>query len=115
MWAARFFFFNDPATTEIYTLSLHDALPILEMVHPEYRLLHSESEATTEQTLTAVYPTTDGVGQRKWRDMIRQALPRCATEIEELLPKGVDVPGMEISLADALTIQIGRASCRERV
>src|SRR5438876_9509206 len=22
------FFFNDPATTEIYTLSLHDALPI---------------------------------------------------------------------------------------
>src|SRR6059036_3953187 len=32
----RFFFFNDPATTEIYTtydtLSLHDALPILERV-----------------------------------------------------------------------------------
>src|SRR2546422_11341916 len=24
-----FFFFNDTATTEIYTLSLHDALPIL--------------------------------------------------------------------------------------
>src|SRR5688572_32258654 len=24
-----FFFFNDPTTTEIYTLSLHDALPIL--------------------------------------------------------------------------------------
>src|SRR5437588_3468293 len=28
MYAARFFFFNDTATTEIYTLSLHDALPI---------------------------------------------------------------------------------------
>src|SRR2546426_12360435 len=26
--AATFFFFNDTATTEIYTLSLHDALPI---------------------------------------------------------------------------------------
>src|SRR2546430_14206176 len=25
----KFFFFNDTATTEIYTLSLHDALPIL--------------------------------------------------------------------------------------
>src|SRR5438552_13395376 len=25
---SSFFFFNDPATTEIYTLSLHDALPI---------------------------------------------------------------------------------------
>src|SRR5712672_4754006 len=28
MDAALFFFFNDTATTEIYTLSLHDALPI---------------------------------------------------------------------------------------
>src|SRR5260370_1043959 len=27
--ATDFFFFNDTATTEIYTLSLHDALPIL--------------------------------------------------------------------------------------
>src|ERR1039457_4779183 len=26
--ASVFFFFNDTATTEIYTLSLHDALPI---------------------------------------------------------------------------------------
>src|SRR2546425_2652345 len=28
MWGLFFFFFNDTATTEIYTLSLHDALPI---------------------------------------------------------------------------------------
>ena len=27
-----FFFFNDTATTEIYTLSLHDALPILKNI-----------------------------------------------------------------------------------
>src|SRR2546430_17304620 len=27
--SSSFFFFNDTATTEIYTLSLHDALPIL--------------------------------------------------------------------------------------
>src|SRR5438067_13782854 len=27
-----FFFFNDPTTTEIYTLSLHDALPILVVI-----------------------------------------------------------------------------------
>src|SRR2546422_9787738 len=27
-----FFFFNDTATTEIYTLSLHDALPILKRI-----------------------------------------------------------------------------------
>src|SRR2546429_7355261 len=30
-----FFFFNDTATTEIYTLSLHDALPISEHPQPE--------------------------------------------------------------------------------
>src|SRR2546430_16000287 len=29
-----FFFFNDTATTEIYTLSLHDALPIFALVAP---------------------------------------------------------------------------------
>src|SRR5256885_13228355 len=37
---ATFFFFNDTATTEIYTLSLHDALPIYrvrdeERQHPD--------------------------------------------------------------------------------
>src|SRR2546427_9642510 len=32
MTTRAFFFFNDTATTEIYTLSLHDALPICENV-----------------------------------------------------------------------------------
>src|ERR1035438_10906486 len=31
-----FFFFNDTATTEIYTLSLHDALPIYPQSGPAY-------------------------------------------------------------------------------
>ena len=31
-----FFFFNDTATTEIYTLSLHDALPISDIRYPFY-------------------------------------------------------------------------------
>src|SRR2546430_9063428 len=31
-----FFFFNDTATTEIYTLSLHDALPISAVAHSAY-------------------------------------------------------------------------------
>src|ERR1041384_8796210 len=33
-----FFFFNDTATTEIYTLSLHDALPIYGARQPAGRL-----------------------------------------------------------------------------
>src|SRR5438874_11135440 len=32
-----FFFFNDPATPEIYTLSLHDALPIARRPAPARR------------------------------------------------------------------------------
>src|SRR6202521_4289234 len=39
-----FFFFNDTATTEIYTLSLHDALPI------SSRRRHRDSEVTGVQT-----------------------------------------------------------------
>src|SRR5256885_9845512 len=35
-----FFFFNDTATTEIYTLSLHDALPICR-AHPTGRCVAS--------------------------------------------------------------------------
>src|SRR2546430_13672882 len=34
MYLFLLFFFNDTATTEIYTLSLHDALPILEQEQP---------------------------------------------------------------------------------
>src|SRR5256885_13246590 len=34
-----FFFFNDTATTEIYTLSLHDALPICQGVGPAFEFL----------------------------------------------------------------------------
>src|SRR6266498_6152861 len=32
------FFFNDTATTEIYTLSLHDALPICHRSHEELQV-----------------------------------------------------------------------------
>src|SRR3712207_8550653 len=38
-----FFFFNDTATTEIYTLSLHDALPICSSSTPWRRSVASRS------------------------------------------------------------------------
>src|SRR5437867_9852956 len=47
-----FFFFNDPATTEIYTLSLHDALPIsCTPAWARYRLF--------KFTITAVRPSSE--------------------------------------------------------
>src|SRR2546430_17731883 len=39
-----FFFFNDTATTEIYTLSLHDALPIYVVVVDTNRVEHVAAE-----------------------------------------------------------------------
>src|SRR5437660_3953266 len=42
------FFFNDPATTEIYTLSLHDALPIF---HVERHTRQHLCDAGTHATL----------------------------------------------------------------
>src|ERR1019366_6197509 len=51
-----FFFFNDTATTEIYTLSLHDALPIcdrglpLPVAGPGLALLQEISERSEEHT-----------------------------------------------------------------
>src|SRR5438094_10012922 len=56
-----FFFFNDTATTEIYTLSLHDALPIADAAprhpahaetaaaHPDRRVDHLRSEEHTSE------------------------------------------------------------------
>src|SRR5438270_3151815 len=39
----RFFFFTSPATSEIYTLSLHDALPICDVPNVEpFLLQHGE-------------------------------------------------------------------------
>src|ERR1039458_1064156 len=54
--AAPFFFFNDTATTEIYTLSLHDALPIYGSrvarclpPRPELRTIYSGTGGRSEE------------------------------------------------------------------
>jgi ATP-dependent DNA helicase RecG len=58
----------------------------LEMYHPEYRQLREE-DAPVEETLTPVYPSTEGIGQSKWRDLCQQALARLErARVEELLP-----------------------------
>src|ERR1017187_11009016 len=49
------FFFNDTATTEIYTLSLHDALPICFKrrkgeLHGRLQILHEGTDRSEEHT-----------------------------------------------------------------
>src|SRR2546422_11264892 len=48
-----FFFFNDTATTEIYTLSLHDALPISGVRPKRFRWLGVAETNRAEQQLRA--------------------------------------------------------------
>ena len=55
VYVGDFFFFNDTATTEIYTLSLHDALPISPVVRID-AYDPSDWAATAETTLNAVSP-----------------------------------------------------------
>src|SRR5690348_18007966 len=45
-----FFFFNDTATTEIYTLSLHDALPIWTSGKPSRSRTRSDSTARSRSS-----------------------------------------------------------------
>ena len=45
------FFFNDTATTEIYTLSLHDALPILHIGRNMSDTAPSEKQASLSEAL----------------------------------------------------------------
>src|SRR2546429_8923827 len=59
-----FFFFNDTATTEIYTLSLHDALPILVWLTPDLRIKKSLLKCN-------------------WT--IRKRLPRCKMRLKKRL------------------------------
>src|SRR3712207_7916078 len=53
----RLFFFNDAATTEIYPLSLHDALPI-----GEYELQADRLEAAVEEAKEKGYLGDDILG-----------------------------------------------------
>src|SRR5256885_2058613 len=53
------FFFNDTATTEIYSLSLHDALPILDTVQPTSGVPSARlpSPLTSSRTWPALVPS----------------------------------------------------------
>jgi len=60
----------------------------LEIYHPEYQLVCADEE-DLEQTLTPVYPATDGISQGRLRTMISQALEMLADDkfqLRELLP-----------------------------
>ena len=100
-----------------------------EMIHPEYRILREEQGAVTDDSLTPVYPATEGVQQGRLRNLTDQALEAMLKEPPpELLPQSVtDKLGMP-SLADAISylhrpppdadvaqMQEGRHPCQQRL
>src|SRR5256885_5112547 len=64
-----FFFFNDTATTEIYTLSLHDALPIWPSAPgaPASRLLHRDRDRGGSPQAVAASPAPARLRDRSSR------------------------------------------------
>ena len=60
----------------------------LEMIHPEIELLDPDRPAPLSETLTPVYPTTEGLHQASIKRILGQAIERLGTEgIEETLPR----------------------------
>ena len=100
-----------------------------EMIHPEYRILREEQGAATNDSLTPIYPATEGVQQGRLRNLTDQALEAMLKEPPpELLPQSVtDKLGMP-SLVDAISylhrpppdadvaqMQEGRHPCQQRL
>ncbi|CAK6498134.1 ATP-dependent DNA helicase RecG [Pantoea sp. Nvir] len=72
-----------------------------EIIHPEYRVQGEQSPVTLEETLTPVYPTTEGIRQATLRSLTDQALTLLeSVPIAELLPQEL-AQGL-ISLPEAL-------------
>ena len=77
----------------------------LEIVHPEYQRIDADEDAVLEQTLTPVYPLTQGISQFKLRNLTGlalDALSRDKTGLTELLPDGILKHKPLFSLGQAL-------------
>src|SRR5256885_16341864 len=100
-----FFFFNDTATTEIYTLSLHDALPIYAdsiVGAPPCRACRHWPHSTES---IAKSGRSQAAAPGDIRHESRGHPPQPPASLRpSVRPAGGRQPG-----------QIGRASCRERV
>ncbi len=76
----------------------------MEMVHPEYQLLDTDEEPALEQSLTPIYPTTEGLGQARLRKLSLAALERLegGCRLNDYLPAPVreklDFPPLDVAL-----------------
>ncbi len=78
----------------------------LEMIHPEYQLIDNYDQGQLEQTLTPVYPATEGLSQNKFRKLTEQAMDvfrRDSSELPELVPETLLTEANLPGLVDALS------------
>ena len=74
-----------------------------EMIHPEYRVIRENQSAVTDDSLTPIYPATEGVQQGRLRNLTDQALQQMrAAPPPELLPKAITEKLGMPSLAEAI-------------
>src|SRR5438093_5193392 len=83
-----FFFFNDTATTEIYTLSLHDALPIFQsatsrqntkdQVYAQNEMLAYQQKESTAR-VASIMENTNLSKQQQVSEIMRQMLTQAQT------------------------------------
>ncbi|MCO8162508.1 ATP-dependent DNA helicase RecG [Pseudomonas sp. LJDD11] len=60
----------------------------LEIYHPEYRALSGDEAPPVEQTLTPIYPTTEGLTQQRLRQLSQQSLAMLGPQsLPDWLPK----------------------------
>ena len=74
------------------------------MTHPEYRILASQEQPPVATSLTAIYPTTNGLAQTVLRKLIAQGLVLASAKEKsiEVLPKPLLVELGLVNLVDAL-------------
>lgn len=59
----------------------------LELYHPEYRIIADDKIMPVEQTLTPIYPTTEGLTQQRLRQLVEQTLGLLSSHnLPEYLP-----------------------------
>ncbi len=75
----------------------------LEMVHPEYQL-DPEPLHTQDPTLTAIYPSTQGISQKLWRQVQAQALELMTKDASllDVIQIPSSLPALQIHLTEAL-------------
>jgi len=75
----------------------------LEMVHPQYQRLSGDDVATVDELLSPIYPTTEGLGQKRLAGVIGKALALLPPAAQlELIPPELCAEHGLTSLRDAL-------------